>query len=127
MKIKTSELEGLALDWAVAKAVGHDVSATVYYSGLNQYGRVESSRAIDLGEYSPSTDWSQGGPLIADGVYMLCRQNPLSPIPFETEGWIAAHEGLPFLFDGPTPLIAACRAIVAAKLGDEIDVPEELV
>jgi hypothetical protein len=28
--------------------------------------------------------------------------------------------------DGPTPLIAAMRCYVASKLGDEIDIPEEL-
>ena len=27
---------------------------------------------------------------------------------------------------GPTPLIAAMRRYVASKLGDEVDVPEEL-
>ena len=120
MKIKTNELEGAALDWAVAVATGYEDH--VYTDGGG-----ELRHGVLAYRWAPSSDWSQGGPLIADGVYMLCRQNPLSPIPFETEGWIAAHEGLPFLFDGPTPLIAACRAIVAAKLGDEIDVPEELV
>jgi hypothetical protein len=28
---------------------------------------------------------------------------------------------------GPTPLIAAMRCYVASKLGDEVDVPEELM
>ena len=126
MKIKTLDLEGAALDWAVAKAIGHTVHATVHYLGVNEYGHVASSRAIDLSNFSPSTDWSQGGPLIADSVCMLCRDNPLSPIPVGTEGWAAYHEGLPLLIDGPTPLIAACRAIVAAKLGDVVDVPDEL-
>ena len=121
MKIKTNELEGAALDWAVAKAVGHGVSATVYYSGLNQYGRVESSRAIDLGEYSPSANWSQGGPLIER--YEIA----LSPEQF---GWEAAvYDGgnmNPVDGQGKTPLVAACRAIVAAKLGYAVDVPDEL-
>jgi hypothetical protein len=27
---------------------------------------------------------------------------------------------------GPTPLIAAMRCYVASKLGDEVDIPEEL-
>ena len=30
-------------------------------------------------------------------------------------------------FHGPTPLVAAMRAYVASKLGDEIDVPDDLV
>ncbi len=28
---------------------------------------------------------------------------------------------------GPTPLIAAMRCYVASKLGDEVDIPEELL
>jgi hypothetical protein len=28
---------------------------------------------------------------------------------------------------GPTPLIAAMRCYVASKMGDEVDVPDELV
>ena len=28
---------------------------------------------------------------------------------------------------GPTPLIAAMRCFVASKLGDEVDVPDELI
>jgi hypothetical protein len=30
------------------------------------------------------------------------------------------------LLDGPTPLIAAMRCYVASKMGDEIELPEEL-
>ena len=131
--IKTSELEGAALDGAVAKAVGVTRPEIGDDGSLQKRPRIFCTAGGGMGtmpykmEYRPSTDWSVGGPLIADGVYMLCRQNPLFPIPVGTEGWIAAHEGLPLLFDGPTPLIAACRAIVAAKLGDEVEVPEELV
>ena len=119
MKIKTSELQGAALDWAVAEAIGRTVHATVHYSGVNEYGRVASSSAIDLSEFSPSTNWSQCGPLIESAGVLIGHY-------LDIGGWYADLEGPAVYRDGPTPLIAACRAIVAAKLGDEVDVPEEL-
>jgi hypothetical protein len=39
---------------------------------------------------------------------------------FDMGGVSIAHEY------GPTPLIAAMRCYVASRLGDEVDVPEEL-
>ena len=65
MKIKTSELTGAALNWAVAKCEGkveQDVygSPELLESGLHlHYCDVLLSHP-----YSPSTDWAEGGPLI---------------------------------------------------------------
>lgn len=36
------------------------------------------------------------------------------------------HEQVHRVYFGPTPLIAAMRCYVASKLGDEVEVPEEL-
>lgn len=108
MKIKTSELEGAALDWAVAKAVGSStitLDGGLWYRGHNCL-------------WSPSTDWSQCGPLIAEHKIL-----------FDTDDWsiIWATAGNSNISKGgDSHLIAACRAIVAAKLGDVVDVPEEL-
>lgn len=39
-----------------------------------------------------------------------------------------AHDGIAVDdAEGPTPLIAAMRCYVASKLGDEVDIPEELI
>ena len=55
------------------------------------------------------------------------------------DGWVATHllckrahdmygyDVQEIKYSGPTPLIAAMRCYVASKLGDEVDVPEELV
>ena len=123
--VRVSDLEGAALDWAVAKAVGHTVPDTVYYSGVNEHGRVVSSRAIDLSEFSPSTDWSQCGPLIEGRIVFLSLNERMNRRP---DGWsclVVGTRGVPAF--GETPLIASCRAIVAANIGDEVDVPDELV
>jgi len=41
--------------------------------------------------------------------------------------WVAALPWPNRFNFGPTPLIAAMRCFVASKLGDEVDVPEELL
>ncbi len=110
--MKTSELTGVALDWAVAQCEGEDYSPITTYSGLGA-------------EFPPtnySTNWAQGGPII-ERERMWFKHGP-------STGWEAIH-GL-FLFPncitgmGPTMLVAAMRCYVASKLGDEVDVPEEL-
>jgi hypothetical protein len=111
--MKTSELTGAALDWAVAKCEGEQI----YLPHLDRI-------CPDVGEpefYDPSTDWSQGGPII--------MREAIQIIPDEYKGTWAAYMtngGEPYEGTGPTPLIAAMRCYVASKLGDEIDIPEEL-
>lgn len=114
IKINTAELSGVALDWAVAEAVG----LVAYTQPDGPVYRPDNGE-----EWTPSTDWSQGGPLIekyqieikwygVDGLAMW---------------WNAWHQDIVQFQLGDTILIAACRAIVAAKLGDTVDVPAELV
>ena len=73
-----------------------------------------------LHEYSPSTLWEQGGPIIeATGIDLSSD--------FSGESrWAAKHDSLTAWFCGETALIAACRAIVAVNIGDEVEVPEAL-
>jgi hypothetical protein len=102
MKIKTNELIGAALDWAVA-ICEHNV-------GWGPEGE-------DRDYYS--TDWAQGGPIIE------CEKVAIDWS--EDNDWCASCEANPTrIFSATTPLIAAMRCYVASKLGDEIDVPEEL-
>jgi hypothetical protein len=114
--MKTSELTGAALDWAVAKAEGHDVDDPTWWP--------------DFGDESCySTDWQQGGPIIErEGISLT------SYLDEEDSYWIGSVECQYRDFNatayyeecGPTPLIAAMRCYVASMLGDEVDVPEEL-
>ncbi len=119
-KIKTSELADAALDWAVAKIEGINEEAFNLY-----YTPTESSDLDTHGypEFHYSTIWAQGGPIIE-------RERILVQPEIGKEGagnaWSAiAIEG--FECFGPTPLIAAMRCYVASKLGDEVDVPDELL
>lgn len=113
IEVKVAELSGPALDWAVAQAEGHPVSI-LGGELLDSYP--EDCPCYGNGLYEPSADWGQGGPLIdkhrmsfEDGVtdfYAVC----------------AGGEGY-----GPAHLVAACRAIVSAALGDTVQVPSELI
>ena len=113
MIIKTSELTGAALDWAVAKCEG---------IGLGPRGSVVYYHEGEPAMWQPSTDPSQAYPIIfreGIGTYQLNNE------------W-SAHcpvngSSIHACCDGPTPLIAAMRAYVASKLGGTVDVPEELV
>ena len=109
--MKTSELNGPALDWAVAKCEGKEKNWGK--SRLKPYPMHCGQRY--------STDWAQGGPIIEREkmAIMLCES---------VGDWLADLSGTYKVFTafGPTPLVAAMRCYVASKLGDEVDVPEEL-
>jgi hypothetical protein len=125
MKVSTSELVGAALDWAAAKCKALPVAlhstGAIY---LIDTPWANKSRIKWLAEFSPTRHWAQGGPIIErEGI----------SIEFDKAGfkdsWVAYKLGVPYEDNpesGPTPLIAAMRCFVASKLGDEIDIPEEL-
>lgn len=102
MKIKTNELTGSALDRAVRMALGwSEEFVDLYYP----YG------------FHPSTDWAQGGVII--------EREELSNLKcYSTHDWDCNNGDI--FCDGPTPLIAAMRCYVTSKLGDEVEVPDEL-
>jgi hypothetical protein len=136
VEVKTGELTGAALDYAVAAVHGYewtDDPSEVIAAVDRKRAPVVTAAVFELGVvvapgrgmYRPSTDWSQGGPLIAKyGVSLDC----LSPV----NAWEAFVWGGPAACDGfsaeaETPLIVACRAIVASVLGDTVSVPKELL
>ena len=134
IEVKTAELIGPALDWAVAKANGFAVQVRPYAEFCNastghkvkaRYHRVWYEFDGDLEEYSPSADWSQGGPLI-EKYAVKVEHFPGETIASKANARIAMNRTA-YWQSGPTPLVALCRAIVAAKLGDAVSVPEELV
>lgn len=112
MKTKTSELTGAALDWAVAKCEG----VGVWYDDLPQVLRETQGNE---GEYAPSDDWAQGGPIIE-------REKINTSIYTGLMQWMATMDAGKIIETGPTPLIAAMRCYVASKLSEEVEVPDEL-
>ena len=117
MKINTSELTGAALDWAVAKCEGDEFVAEPGVNGIGM--EYEATRY--------STNWSQGGPIIERESIRLTPDQGATYFDCVWFAGNASDDGDEFNGEGPTPLIAAMRCRVASKLGDEVEVPEELV
>lgn len=99
--MKTSELTDAALDWSVTKCQ--------FIAG--------TANSLISREVKPySTNWAHGGPII---------EREKITLEWTGENWCAyiRHDEEEF---GIKPLIAAMRCYVASKLGDEIELPEEL-
>jgi hypothetical protein len=97
--MKVSELQGAALDWAVA----------------------ECEEFVE-DEFEPSENWADGGPIIEREKIGL----KYTGAAMEFVAWVNGELSTVHDHYGPTPLIAAMRCYVASKLGDEIELPEEL-
>ena len=105
--MKTSELSGAALDWAVTKC---------------ETGQPLDVNGPFLVAFKYSTDWAQGGPIIErEKISTNSDYNGAHPDPWVAESYAGGVQQT-----GPTPLIAAMRCYVASKLGDNIDIPKEL-
>lgn len=119
--MKTSELTGAALDWAVAICEEPNIAK-----------RIDKKRDPSLiSFFNPSTDWAQGGPIIerekikvfpnVGGTWSAqirhTEAHPLVSHPV-LAGWTNSS--------GQTPLIAAMRCYVASKFGDDMEIPEAL-
>ncbi len=113
--MKVSELEGTLLDYWVAKA---DSLPIRWEFNAIEAGGERGRLFYDFDNplyrfkvFSPSTDWSQGGP--------IAHREGINTTFFRSEnqwgaGTICAY-GL-----GRTPLIAAMRCYVASKFGEEV-------
>jgi len=127
--MKTSELTGAALDWAVLEALKPDLKnpklARIGTFGP-LFGKGHKYPSLSSWKFDPSTNWAHGGPIIERGRIELIDDSPgwLARIDlWSRHGNIDARE---IVVGGPTPLIAAMRCYVASRLGDEVDIPEEL-
>lgn len=135
MKHKTASLEGALLDAAVAFADGW---ALINTCGRKFWRRSrpghESHPALtaNVEHYRPSTDWSIGGPIIERErialIYCVGTWNAATHGFVDIEGGITSERQASDFCrgeasDAPTPLIAAMRAYVAAKMGEEVELP----
>jgi hypothetical protein len=114
-----ASLEGAALDWAVAKCLPDD-TVRIYFE--EETGEKLFLDDWEVPEFSPSADWAQGGPIIERDIAKVER--------FSDALWEATaytKDAQDIVQSGPNPLIAAMRCYVASKLGDEVEVPNELV
>ena len=114
MKMKTPELIGTALDWAVAKCEGMDYISAYKHGNADEY-------------FGYSTDWAKGGAIIArENINFWTSNSWQDERGNFTSIKTAKHPTSTQHHNGETPLIAAMRCYVSSKLGDEVELPEEL-
>lgn len=137
-KIKTSELSGTPLTWAVAKCLGEDVSVVVnegtpevwfnhdinhsitYKNRKGEDRFILNGKPVGLFGNPVEYGWEHVGEIIDQEHIWLTHH-----VAAKMHG---AHKGDGVWFQkGSTPLIAAMRCYVASKLGEEVEVPEELL
>ena len=147
MKVKTADLIDLPLDWAVTVADGlkptmrHDymrakAAANNYKGDLAWHLEVTPNDPITVDEAGVtrvlraySGQWSQGGPIIErEGISTRQVADGTWRADFSRAVLKAYGSAYAFLQKaGPTPLVAAMRCLVASRLGDEVEVPDELM
>jgi hypothetical protein len=137
MKHKVSELEGDLLDAAVALADGRLVvkdepgwqkgdyrAMREEWSGEHVVRWYAHSDPAEIGGWEPlgnqgcpSTDWNIGGPIIERERIVLMLW------PSRGFTWAGQVWGYATPMQGDTALIAAMRAFVHSRLGDEVKLP----
>jgi hypothetical protein len=137
VEVRVSDLSGPALDWAVGKAL--DWVEPIF--GVGQISYIAEDNFLMMAEpdpdepdeisliqhfnhytqWSPSRLWSQCGRII--------ENNAIGFVGEDADNWLAfaspcdvTHQGV-----GGTHLIAACRLVVSAELGETVSVPKELL
>ena len=112
--MNTYELSGIALDWAVAEAE--------YKTNPPAKSWVIEYHKTGQQTWPYSTAWEWGGPIIEREIAKIER--------FSDALWEATaftKNAQDFVQDGPTPLVAAMRCYVASRLGDDVQIPCELL
>jgi len=114
-KVKVVEATDRQLSWLVGVAEGYEMSL---------YGVDPSIRAWERGlgvkaPWMPTRYWNQMGPIIE-------REKIGGYWDEGNSRWDQVLGKGRFVESGPTKLIAAARCYVASKLGNEVEVPEEL-
>jgi hypothetical protein len=105
--MKTNELTGTALAWAVATCEG--------YEGAPEWVARQSTAA---------TDWAEGGALIERERISISPRDGYWEALYHDN--LFQEDGSDYFQMGTTPLVAAMRCYVASKLGDEVQLPEEM-
>ena len=124
MKIKTSELIGRPLNWAVAECEG----GKRFLSTRKEFGIVKAVRVVP--DYA--NNWFHGCPIIdreGIGTFRHHRLDESQPFIWGARMVVSRPNlgGVPITFNGPSLLIAAMRCYVASKMGDIVEIPDEVL
>lgn len=120
MIVQTQKLKGRQLDWAVAKAIGKNVriNSRKVIQGLN------SEEGTEV--FSPTMLSRQASRLIEEyKISCLYLHKQKKPEWWATTGDPNDEETLGQM--GETQIEASMRALVLNKLGEIVDIPQELI
>lgn len=136
---QVSTLSGAALNWAVAMCE----SQIVFWNGKDKALYCGNGKPNFMGykgdhEYSPSTNWTQCGPIIEQESIFIVREKAghlgrrlWAATSGRNQAVGISEESIKLYRDhftfGPTPLIAAMRCYVTSKVGTIIEIPKELL
>ena len=122
MKVKSEDLIGIQLDYAAALATGQKVDFEA------DTGCLWFEERDVWFTWSPSTEWAQCGPMM-ESLSISCYQSA-DPATGKLYHWVGVNElvspGRRRGLVADNPRTAICCAVVLAKLGDEVDIPDEL-
>jgi hypothetical protein len=144
--VKVSELEGATLDYWVARAEGIAGAKVEPYKYSDGDGKfvclIPGLKAVDISDpvrkvpcmrgYHPSWKWGEGGPIIErEHISIDFYGTHWGAMPKNVNGKEIAHPDpafhermasgwRPVMATGSSPLIAAMRAFVVSRLGEEV-------
>lgn len=123
--MKTYDLIGTPLDWAVAKCEGWTYRYDFKYGNMYFPPKLDNGETTRWESLPPnySNNWKYGGPII-EREKIETYSDPEYDFDEPWVCYIGSRNNPEW--NGPTPLIAAMRCYVASKLGAEIEVPKEL-
>lgn len=120
-KIKVSEASEAVLDWLVENA---DLRGRL--ENTEQRASITNRNIRLRHEWSPSVNWAQGGPIIErEKIELIPPRDEDDPEWMAV--WYKCEDAEAGIHVGTSPLLAAMRCYVASKLGDQVEVPDELV
>lgn len=124
MRVKVSDATPLQLDYLVATALGVDPRLDMHSHGRTWTGWWIATPTYErMPRYTE--DWAHGGPIIEREKIELIP--PRDESDFEWMAvWLHSEDAEAGIQNGPTPLIAAMRCYVASKMGDTVEVSDEL-
>lgn len=131
MKLKVSELEGRRLDFWVYRALGWEYTGEIPASwrcgGKTPLTKDGMCLCFDCDSHRFSEYWSDGGPIIEkEGIAIRPHTSTNGVVESWRAGWqwpCDTKEQARNDYLGRTPLVAAMRAFVASKFGDEVVTP----
>ncbi|WP_448196648.1 DUF2591 domain-containing protein [Pseudomonas putida] len=145
IEVRTADLTGEALGWAVGKAEGLDVllAPPQYGNPWRVFARYQGQAIEHTKRFNPWEDWALGGKLIEK--YQVSLSPPTSAVHrnfgymdkrngyYESGLWSSTIFGKErkhrrTAFHHPdNPLTVAMQAIAQFELGDTVQVPKELM